>query len=412
MPVVTPSTATRMQGRAVTPPPRRRDQGKGETEASTWSVQATGDDNADWTSSPVPYPGADHSADRLSSTNHLKVKGDFLTNFSVLKVNEEDLLTSPKPSKDPDDQLINSNFISPRRSIGKENRATQPVVQGGLSPNENRTCRLPHTPAKTPNRLPTVKENEVQEPGTEELDEPAWVVQTPKLAQGSPRDDVVNAMLDLGLLSSPTPPGLECDLPAPSVRSTFIQYVSPLKTVNLPSPPKTVPSNFAPAALHAREEALEAWARLSDSPLPWPLHEQIPFFPAASPLGHPAMLEPCPQLPGPAAVQTPEAQTSMQSKPSVSTSTVVRLSDFLPEPSAASLEVSGLPMVGQQPDMTQMGGMQDWYMMSSMQNMMFPTSPPPPVAHLAAATGMETSAPLLPDMATQPSGFGNLQVRS
>jgi len=418
MPVVTPST--RMQGRAVTPPPRRRDQGKGETEASTWSVQAAGDDNADWTSSPVPYPGpagAEQSADRISaSTSHLKVKGDFLTNFSVLKVNEEDLLTSPKPSKDPDDLLMSANFISPRRSNGKENRPTQPVVQGGLSPGENWTCRPPQTPAKTPNRLPTVKEHEVQEPGAEELDEPAWVVQTPKPSSltGSPRDDVVSAMLDLGLLSSPTPPGLECDLPAPSVRSTFIQYVSPLKTVNLPSPPKTVPSNFAPAALYAREEALEALARLSDSPLPWPLHEQIPFFPAAAPLGPPATLEPCPQLPGPSEAQTSEAQTSSQSRPSNTTSTVVRLSDFLPEPSAASLEVSGLPMGGQQPDMSQMNGMQDWYMMQSMQNMMFPTSaPPPPVAPAAApansVVGMEASAPL-PDMTAQPNGFSNLQV--
>merc|ERR1719491_2336448 len=228
-------------------------------------------------------------------------------------------------------------MMSPSRTVGKENRQPPQVVQGGLSPGESRAPRLPQTPAKTPNRLPTVKEHEVQERDAEdELDEPAWVVQTPKFSlPGSPTvdDDVLGigiAMRDLGLLSSPTPPGLDCEMPAPSVRSTFIQYVSPLKTVNLPSPPKTVPSNFAPLALFARDEAFEAFARLSDSPLPWPLHEQIPYFPVATPATLPAvlaLLDPCPQLPGQAEAQPP----APQARSSSGTSTVVRLSDFLPE---------------------------------------------------------------------------------
>merc|ERR1740117_2468851 len=110
-------------------------------------------------------------------------------------------------------------------------------------------------------------------------------------ADGQTTEEFGLAMKALGL--TPPPPGLEdvrCELPKHQVKGTFIQFVSPLKTFGLISPPKTEPVNFAPSSSAACSRLWDSFCDHQDSdpqsavcpsPSPWFTHEQIPFFPHA-----------------------------------------------------------------------------------------------------------------------------------
>eukprot|EP00440_Ansanella_granifera_P010528 gb/GFBE01011421.1/.p1 GENE.gb/GFBE01011421.1/~~gb/GFBE01011421.1/.p1 ORF type:complete len:178 (+),score=22.30 gb/GFBE01011421.1/:1-534(+) len=155
-------------------------------------------------------------------------------------------------------------------------------------------------------------------------------------------------MHKIGILSSPTPPGLfDVDsFDPPPVKNTFIQFESPVKTAGLRSPPKSVPPHFAPTL------SVDAALPVGETPTRWTSDFQIPSFPGVADL-------PCqslafmfdeaglPGLPGtdaslvemtipgdhqfqPAGAVCPAQQE--QSRPQ--RGTPVRISDFLPEPTA------------------------------------------------------------------------------
>lgn len=306
------------QLRNETPPPRRRSHSTPEdntVQQQVWSAKPGGND---WTESPLTRP-KDHAEGSVNA------KRDCLL---PLKVNEDTCFSSPKTARfgEPAENLFPSPKIG---SGGKEN--WQPAQ--GLR-------ATPRTPLKTPSRLPTVQEHGGQGPmpSVDESEaarevEPAWVVQSPVPAE---QQELGEAMKGLGL--SPVPPGLEdvrCELPKPSVRSTFIQFVSPLKTFSLMSPPKTEPVNFAPSTTAASSlfggvcsdpfddgSLAMAHSRMGDSPSPWFEHEQIPCFPAA------AVAPPPPKMAGDNDEGTGAEQR--QRGP------VVRLAEFLPDPPAAA----------------------------------------------------------------------------
>jgi hypothetical protein len=306
MAMATPSP----QQRAETPPPRRRGTaGNFEDHAAqqqVWSAKP-GSESDDWTSSPLPRPRETLLLKETKDDSILSPKAK-VVNFVPEKVNEDGCFTSPTRSRGHGFELHSEPglFTSPKPAIpGKENR--QP----------GQTLR---TPMKTPSRLPTVQEHDGLVPPVDEhnvVSLPAWMAQTPTPAVP---EELAMAARDLTL--SPPPPGLEdvkCDLPQPTVKSTFLQFVSPLKTFSLMSPPKTEPVNFAPAAsavasLFSDMDGMHD--AMSHSPMPWATHEQIPFFPAhttaTASMPLPADLEPVsePRQKGP----------------------VVRLAEFLPDP--------------------------------------------------------------------------------
>jgi len=291
------------QQRAETPPPRRRAVADTEGQAAQqqlWSAKPEVNEGDGWTGSPLPRPRDTFIVkDDKFSTPKSKtgIGSDCLL---PAKVNEDSCFSSPKCARGGEDDLLSSP--TPRSAAGKEN--WQPGVP---------LARLPHTPAKTPSRLPTVKEDDGQMPPLDEQTEsmPAWVVRTPQPADTDHGSD-----------------GVKCSLENARVKSTFISFVSPLKTFSLLSPPKTDPWNFAPKASftsalfddRADEARLQRqpWHSMSDSPMPWSPSEQVPFFPAQSTSTAFEKNEP-----------EPAAGESRQKGP------VVRLAEFLPEPTGA-----------------------------------------------------------------------------
>lgn len=290
--------------RDETPPPRRRNHTEPEDRSvqhHIWSAQPGSGD--DWTSSPLPRPKG--------------LDGEKRDCLLPLKVNEDTCFSSPKPGRfgEPAENLFASPQLS---SAGKEN----------WQPSQGLRTTPMCTPMKTPSRLPTVQEHDGQglmpseaESESARETEPAWVVQSPEQHV----EDFGKTMKGLGL--SPVPPGFEdvhCLLPKPSVRSTFIQFVSPLKTTSVLSPPKSEPFNFAPAASMAtslfgsgvRDLFEDGSLAMSHSPSPWFEHEQIPFFPASST---------APQHRGAADIEEASGEARQRGP-------VVRLAEFLPEP--------------------------------------------------------------------------------
>jgi hypothetical protein len=312
------------QLRAETPPPRRRASAPEDRAAQqqVWSARQ-GEESDDWTSSPLPRPKdtfvvkASKHDDLLSPKAAAGLVKDCLV---PVKVNGEACFSSPKSGKLGCDLGVDAVVaLSPKGT----------TAQAFL---------------KAPGRLPTVQEHEgqVSHIDSAENGQPAWVVRTPQNPQSPTAEE---DMLEDFVLS-PAPPGLEdveCCLPKPTVRGTFIQFVSPLKTFSLNSPPKTEPVNFAPAASvasalfgegHDAEET--PWA-MSHSPMPWLTHEQIPFFP--SPYG-PAANASTSQPQEAEVVEAPVAEPRQKGP-------VVRLAEFLPEPSAVAPPCQPLSVLDQ-----------------------------------------------------------------
>lgn len=100
----------------------------------------------------------------------------------------------------------------------------------------------------------------------------------------------------------------------PEVKNTFIHFGSPLRAVSLTSPPKTVPSNFAPEV---------AYADLLHTPTGTPLvmHARTPYSAGGSTNG--IFANAAPPLPMHAAPPVPALPT------------LLRLSDFLPSPAGS-----------------------------------------------------------------------------
>jgi len=199
-----------------------------------WSVKPGG---SDWTSSPLTRP-KDQEHGLISPQP---------TCLLPLKVNEDLCFSSPKPARFAGESpgADAGLFMSPSPSTihgsgGKEN--WQPVQ--GLRPTAD-------TPLKTPSRLPTVQEHDGQGPAMPSLEEqrepigrqemPAWVVRSPVPAAS---DDI------------------HCALPSYSVKGTFIQYSSPLKTFSVLSPPKTEPVNLRPRLHPCQRCSVEAGAAI------------------------------------------------------------------------------------------------------------------------------------------------------
>jgi hypothetical protein len=267
-----------------------------------------------------------------------------------VKVNEDLCFSSPKPARGVNSSDIDLGgeaglFMSPSAKIcpaGKEN--WQPP-QGLLA---RQALAAPRTPAKTPSRLPTVQEDAGQGlmPLVDEQEEvadretmPAWVVQSPEPARNDDtNEDGASAF------------------PKPSVKSTFIQFVSPLKTFSVMSPPKTEPVNFAPSASavaslfeDSRGDQPYGSQATSDSPSPWFTHDQIPFWPANSaavpnssalaPAAPPAApITPSESEKAPAAgTRWADVQLGSPDQPKQKEKgPVVRLAEFFPDPPAPS----------------------------------------------------------------------------
>jgi len=332
------------QLRDVTPPPRSRSgavQGDLARQQLGWSAEPG---SKDWTSSPLtrpkdPYDMIDAKEKGLLSPQATSQRDCLLP----LKVNEDSCFSSPKPARGQTpgsasgDSVVEGLFTSPSPQVGSAGKENWQPVQGLRT-------GTPRTPMKTPSRLPTVKENDAQMPTLDEGEtNPAWVVQSPEpVGFGDSIEELGMAMKGLGL--SPVPPGLEdvrCELPKHQVKGTFIQFVSPLKTFALNSPPKTEPVNFAPSTSAAASlfsqpfgEPHDDGLAMSHSPSPWFTHEQIPFFPRTNAM--PAA--PPPPLGAPGGELT-KRLWSRWSEEELTTDTepkqkgpVVRLAEFLPEP--------------------------------------------------------------------------------
>jgi len=321
------------QHRDETPPPRSRCVAAADraVQQPDWSAKPGSND---WTSSPLTRPKDTFEITDAKEKGLLSPQANISGNrdFLPLKVNEDVCFSSPKPAirgqtpGSAGESVVEGLFTSPSPQVGSCGKENWQPPQG----------RTPvRTPMKTPSRLPTVQEHDGQG-SMPTLDEgetnPAWVVQSPQPATDG-QTEFGMAMKGLGL--SPAPPGLEdvfCALPAHQVKGTFIQFVSPLKTFYCNSPPKTEPVNFAPSTSAAcsllwdsiDDHHDESGLAMSHSPSPWFTHEQIPFFPHANTM---------PAAPPPPLgyVEAEQALTSCavpkQKGP------VVRLAEFLPEPS-------------------------------------------------------------------------------
>jgi len=309
------------QMRDVTPPPRRLVVETPEPRGKVFSAQSG---RNDWTRSPLSPPRNVGQASIVGKPDDLP-----------LKIHEESCFSSPKPARggmtdmnglDADLALFTSPDTWQADAAGKEN----------WQPGQGFLCAeaLRSSPVKTPSRLPTVQEHDAptlagRSPGWQEHGEPAWLVRSPEPAAREEFGNVVK-----GLHLSPKPPGLEdvhCHLPKPTIKSTFIQFVSPLKTRHHCSPPKTEPWNLAPTASSAVFSSSyfdEAVLAMSHSPCPWETHEQIPFFPAGA---APPMPPPfnAAEIDAMVVEMTPAAAAEPKQK-----GPVVRLAEFLPEPPA------------------------------------------------------------------------------
>lgn len=346
------------QFRDVTPPPRSRCSAYPEGRAMHQRDWSANPGSNDWTSSPLPRPKDNFEIKDALEKGLLSPKANTSANrdcLQPLKVNEDACFSSPKPAMHDQtpgsfgESVVEGLFTSPVPQVGscgKENWQPAQGLRGTLTPTR--------TPMKTPSRLPTVQENDGQMPTLDECETmPAWVMQSPvPTADGQTAEefDIGMAMKGLGL--SPAPPGLEdvrCELPKHQVKGTFIQFVSPLKTFALNSPPKTEPVNFAPSSAAACSRLWDSFCDHQDesglavcpSPSPWFTHEQIPFFPHAQQQAMPAAPPPplgCVDLDQ----AIPSCPEPKQKGP------VVRLAEFLPEPSACAVASSDLHCLDRQ----------------------------------------------------------------
>lgn len=199
------------------------------------------------------------------------------------KVDEDICFSSPKPARTREDSYTPLLSCSP--GYGKENRA-------------------PGAHAQTPQCLPTVQEDDGL-PGADESQFPAWVIHSPvpasMIGDDESLEERAKAMHKMGMLSSPTPPGLAqgSRLPLPPVKNTFIQFESPHKTVGMRSPPKSVPPHFAPGlSMECPFEEIDSFRNN------WDKDVQLPTFPEADDLKcgslthtFDALYSPSPQMP-------------------------------------------------------------------------------------------------------------------
>lgn len=332
------------QIREETPPPRRRPGAEAERalQQQAWSAQPGSND---WTESPLTRPKdfieANATKDKILLSPQARAPGAKAREALMpQKVPEEVCFSSPKPERGQtpgsasDMAVEGALFLSP--SPLKENRnSLQAHAMRGT----------PRTPLVTPSKLGTVPEDVLATlEEAKSSPEPAWIVRSPERASNASAQD---ELFLKGLGNTPPPPGLEdvlgpCELPQPSVVSTFIQFSSPIKStwdgqpLQQRSPPKTEPMSFAPAMAAAPDFSFfgntshdNCSLAMSHSPSPWD-HEQIPFFPHSgvmpvAPTPPCFQLEQAPMLPCTEAAPEPPKQKGP----------VVRLADFLPETPAA-----------------------------------------------------------------------------
>jgi hypothetical protein len=215
----------------------------------------------DWTSSPVSRP-------ELSQTEHIKIcdTGALLV---AAKPVADDYPRTPNPE-------VAKGYLTP--TIDKDNRCLSPqrTIAHTPSPQKQgmgKENRLRGSCTHTPSRLPTVQEHDGLLPVSDCY--PAWAMRTPTQTK-----ELGEAMHKIGLISSPSPPGLQDvgRLSPPPVKNTFIQFESPTRTTGLKSP-KSVPPYFAPG-LTISDAALPfpTW----ESPNQWGTDAQVPEFPSVS----------------------------------------------------------------------------------------------------------------------------------
>jgi hypothetical protein len=174
----------------------------------------------------------------------------------------------------------------------------------GLSPNA--------PPTETPSKAP---------------EQSAWPAQTPtKIAQG----------IESGARASRTAVDTLGQKWGFEVKNTFIHYGSPLKTVSVVTPPKTVPSNFAPEVLlfeqpsaRLRTPAAVIHAAATPSTAGGALAGGRDFCSgAAATMGAPTSVY--------FAAPAPPAAAQPAISGAATNSTLLRLSDFLPSPAAST----------------------------------------------------------------------------
>jgi len=264
--------------------------------------------------------------------------------------------------------------------------------------------------AQTPSRLPTVQEHDGMLPEVQEVDFcPVWLA-TPTPSKFMSEDDVQElgeAWHKIGLLSSPTPPGLQnvSRMQPHPVKNTFIQFESPKKTTGVRTPPKSVPPHFAPGLSINLESVFPDW----ESPPHWavdslPAFPSMPQPPVPQPplmqlqLNHQPIMPQPPQLPvssgsfGPYAALAPEFQppAPLVALPEARTGkgTALRISDFLPDHNGMMQMPLAQPPLQSYDSIAMMGaqhgydsiakmGAQHGYE-AAMQQMLYPMPPPPP----------------------------------
>jgi len=285
--------------RSITPPPRRL----ALLEVTESSERGACSPSMAMTSSPVPLPRQ-----------------------QPIKVSADGCFSSPKPGRT-------------LPTAGEENLAPLPCLPAAWA--------SPRTPGlwTTPNRMPVVKEEAEFRAAADAANKGDLAgfqvargleqVEKASPEEGSASSQDVNYM-PAWISSSP---GLEDDAPlpgfgcwgSPKIRNTFLQFESPLRTIRFQTPPKSVPSHFAPVGCGQGPGPL---GRLIDaSPLPaaaagteelarWGPAELLPEEPR---LAAPAPRQPCEDVmrlrlddflaPGPAAQQPPtqgDFQQAMQ----------------------------------------------------------------------------------------------------
>lgn len=238
--------------RAKTPPPRR--QGK------------AGDP---LTSSPAARPRARPiDLSRVGKRRMLpaveKPKSDSEHAFELPKSTGA---TSVAPSQVDEDVC----FSTPKSARSREDSYATLLSR---SPGCGKEDRVPGAHAQTPQSLPTVLEDGGLPGVNENRSLPVWVIQSPvralRVGDDESLEERAKTMHKMGLLSSPTPPGLE-QLP---VKNTFIQFESPHRMAGMRSPPKTEPRHFAP--LPSKERPIPEMHEICNS---WFTDLQVPSLP-------------------------------------------------------------------------------------------------------------------------------------
>jgi len=316
------------------------------------------------------------------------------------------------PAKIEEDGCVSSPPQSPDACAS----SLSPSPQKASAGKENRAARV----AQTPNRLPTVQENDGLLAVVEDDQFQAWVINTPKPAGLSSDDlqDMTETMHKMGMISSPTPPGLEnvSRLPLPPVKNTFLQFESPKNTSGQRATPKSAPPGLA-------QLVAEAPLAIGETPNRW--DDQIPIFPgipdvpclslagtfeAAATLGVGEAMQQQAKPQRGIAISISDSLDGNVQAPSVQhhRGTEIRISDFMPPDASqamASAHFAPAPygfnepryMDGRDPNL-----MQHQYMHYDLpmpqvpfQPHMQPQLPPPPHAHMT----IPVDQPMLPPMA-------------